>query len=1083
MSLPRLTGQVIAFARFWLSRDVGLLISDGAVIELGTRPFTMLAALLEARGRVVSTAELRELVWPGSTIDANTVQAQISAIRRALGDARDLIVTVAGRGYRFAGEIRVLDTPDAGLDLAAANAGSIAASLATSFAATEAAGPSATATLASSPASTYGARFGATAAGLASGFAYGAQFGAQFGAQIGAGSGARLGASSGAQPGTQFGPQSGTRSTSAPAAAWDAPAASRLAAAPAAPAAPSTPAFPALMPTSASASLRSQSIDPSPFIGRHAELSELLALVPTRRIVTLTGASGVGKTRLAIEAASHLGPQFPDGDFCAALASLAQPDRVANAIGAALGMEPAGDLTTSANLAAQIGERRLLLIVDHCDHLSEAAAALIDTLVAHTTGLHVIATCESPLFIGGEAAVPVAALRVPPEQTDETPATLDYDALRLLFTRLAHCLKAAAPPAPLADVSQLAPATCAAAALICRRVDGVPFALELAAATIAGQVSSGMPPEDAIVAFARELDTVMTHRGGGRRIVLPRAAIVHVMLDLSYAALEAPARTMLRRLGIFATAFSHEAAYEMLSAFGSDYGLEPPEAHQLEHQLHTLMEAGLVNAVDCDGTLRLRLPPAVRRFSLDALERNRESAEAGLHHAQYVARDMARRFGAGVAMATAHSRYDIDALRAALEWAVSVDKVELCTELLDNTAPIWAALALVDEYIGWVRAVLARVDSVSMRRIRDEMRLRAVLARALTLKRSASAEIVQSWQRTYDLANICADTPYRLRALFCLVMCALDAGEIKHCRWLSGQFSEIAPIAHSPVVSINARRIEGVVTAYGGDFDTALRLLAPVVGLNDEADGVDEEVSREANAVATSYGLSLHLVARAIHAVTLWLVGEPQTAAPLRVTIRDPADESEPLACCIALSLACALAALDDDIALTESCAAALVTRARAAGVRRWLRVGLDFQLWLDARRGDEEAALRLIGGAAKRIARERVQVPDIAFIATLLPRIALHDAPDLAASLGATLRDAVTRSERTGELWYVPELLRLEAMVRLRSGDDPGTVRPLLERALQRARQHGAQRLALRINVDLEALEASVGVGLLRVR
>lgn len=1077
MSLPRLTGQVIAFSRFWLARDVGLLISDGAVIELGTRPFAMLAALLEARGRVVSTAELRELVWPGSTIDANTVQAQISAIRRALDDARDLIVTVAGRGYRFAGEIRVLDTPDAGLDLAAANAGSIAASLANSFAASEAAGPSGT--FASSSSSTYGATFSAAGSGLSPGFSSGAQFGAQFGAPFGA--------RSGAQPGSQFGAQLGApstaRSTPAPAAAWDAPVASRLTAGSAASSAPSSPAFPALMPTSASASLRSQSIDPSPFIGRHAELSELLALVPTRRIVTLTGASGVGKTRLAIEAASHLGPQFPDGDFCAALASLAQPDRVANAIGAALGLEPTGDQTTSANLAAQIGERRLLLIVDHCDHLSEAAAALIDTLVANTTGLHVIATCESPLFIGGEAAVPVAALRVPPEQTDETPATLDYDALRLLFTRLAHCLKAAASPAPLADVSQLAPASFAAAALICRRVDGVPFALELAAATIAGQVRSGMPPEDAIVAFARELDTVMTHRGGGRRIVLPRAAIVHVMLDLSYAALEAPTRTMLRRLGIFATAFSHDAAYEMLSAFGSDYGFEPPEGHQLELQLHTLMDAGLVNAVDCDGTLRLRLPPAVRRFALDALERNRESAEAGLHHAQFVARDMARRFGAGVAMATAHSRYDIDALRAALEWAVSVDKVELCTELLDNTAPIWAALALVDEYIGWVRAVLARVDSVSMRRIRDEMRLRAVLARALMLKRRASAEIVESWQRTYELANICADTPYRLRALFCLVMCALDVGEIKHCRWLSGQFSEIAPVAHSPVVSINARRIEGIVTAYGGDFDTALRLLAPVVGLNDEADGVDEEMSREANAVATSYGLSLHLVARAIHAVTLWLVGEPQTAAPLRVTIRDPADESEPLACCIALSLACALAALDDDIALTESCAAALVTRARAAGVKRWLRVGLDFQLWLDARRGDEEAARRLIGGAAKRIARERVQVPDIAFISTLLPRIALNGAPELAASLGATLRDAVTRSERTGELWYVPELLRLEAMVRLRCGDDPGTVRPLLERALQRARQHGAQRLALRISVDLEALEASAGVGLLRVR
>ncbi|MFM0081607.1 winged helix-turn-helix domain-containing protein [Paraburkholderia sediminicola] len=1043
MSLPRLTGQVIAFSRFWLAREVGLLISDGAVIELGARPFAMLAALLEARGRVVSTAELREIVWPGSKVDANTVQAQISAIRRVLDDDRDLIVTVAGRGYRFAGEIRVLDTPDAGLDFPVANAGSIAASLATSFASTAAASP-------------------LTTAGLTFGSPYGSSYSATW-----------RGAAP-ASPRTAYSravPSSTLASVTA---------ASSLAAA----AAPATSAFPALMPTSAVTSLRSQIIDPSPFIGRHAELSELLALVPTRRIVTLTGASGVGKTRLAVEAASHLAPHFPDGDFCAALASLAQPDRVANAIGAAVGLEPDHELAMAANLAMQIGERRMLLIVDHCDHLSETAAELIDTLVANTGGLHVIATCESPLFIGGETAVPVAALRAPPEQIDGTPATLDYDALRLLFTRLAHCLKPAALHAPLPDVDCIAPATFAAAALICRRVDGVPFALELAAATIAGQVRAGVPPEDAIAAFARELDTVMTHRSGGRRIVLPRAAIVHVMLDLSYAALEAPTRTMLRRLGIFATAFSHEAACEMLGAFGSDYGFGPPEPRLLERQLHTLMDAGLVNAVDCDGALRLRLPPAVRRFALDALERNRESAEADLHHAQFVARDMARRFGAGVAVATAHSRHDIDALRAALEWAVSVDKVELCTELLDNTAPMWGALALVDEYIGWVRAVLARVDSVSMRRIRDEMRLRAVLARALMLKRSVSNEIVESWQRTYELANICADTPYRLRALFCLVMCALDAGEVEHCRRLSSEFSEIAPVAHSQAVSINARRIEGIVKAYAGEFDTAIRLLAPVVGLNDEAtDEIDEDVSREANAIATSYGLSLHLVARAIHAVALWLVGQPHMAAPLRVTIRDPADESEPLAGCIALGLACALAALDDDIPLTESCAAALVTRARAAGVKRWLRLGLDFQLWLDARRGDQEAARRLIAGAMKRIARERVNVPDIAFIATLLPRIALQDEPEFAAALGATLREAVSRSERTGELWYVPELQRLIATLRLRSGEDPRVVRPLLEDALQRARQHGARRLELRITVDLEALDASASVGLLRMR
>lgn len=249
MSLPRLTGQMIAFSRFWLAREVGLLIADGAVIELGTRPFAVLAALLDAGGRVLSTAQLREIVWPGTNVDANTVQAQISAIRRALNDERDLIVTVPGRGYRFAGEIRLVDTPDTGLEPGAASAVSIAASLATSF----------------MPAGTSGTSVTSSYAGSASVTRVPA---ASFGPAAGSPPAPPLGTVRSSAPRGSF--LRGARPVSEHAA----PLASPLTATP--------------LPTSAVASLRSHSIDPSPFVGRHAELSELLALVPTRRIVTLT---------------------------------------------------------------------------------------------------------------------------------------------------------------------------------------------------------------------------------------------------------------------------------------------------------------------------------------------------------------------------------------------------------------------------------------------------------------------------------------------------------------------------------------------------------------------------------------------------------------------------------------------------------------------------------------------------------------------------------------------------------------------------------------------------------------------------
>ncbi|NIF75483.1 HTH domain-containing protein, partial [Burkholderia sp. Ap-962] len=105
-------GRTIAFSRFWLLRDAGLLIADGEIVAIGARPLAILILLIDANGRAVPVATLRDAVWPGLEVDTNTVQSQISALRRALGDDRDLIETVPGRGYRFAGDLRVVERPD-----------------------------------------------------------------------------------------------------------------------------------------------------------------------------------------------------------------------------------------------------------------------------------------------------------------------------------------------------------------------------------------------------------------------------------------------------------------------------------------------------------------------------------------------------------------------------------------------------------------------------------------------------------------------------------------------------------------------------------------------------------------------------------------------------------------------------------------------------------------------------------------------------------------------------------------------------------------------------------------------------------
>ncbi|MDR3096659.1 MAG: winged helix-turn-helix domain-containing protein [Paraburkholderia sp.] len=1083
MPLPRLTGPVLAFSRFRLAREAGLLMADGAVIDLAARPFAVLAALLDAGGRVVSAAELRDEVWNGTHVDANTIQSQISAIRRALDEERDLIVTVPGRGYRFGGKVHLVEPPGV-----ASNSGA---------------------------AGTDGARENRIGSPSGTGEAH-------------AGFSRRLDVDA-------------HRATRHPARFSGTPSTGRYgdhgdhgdhgARPPAAPG-----------PGGVEAALRAQAGVPlTPFTGRHAELSELLAVVPARRVVTLTGAAGIGKTRLAAEAASRLASHFRDGVFWVDLASLSQPEGIANAIGTALGLSPAPEYGIPAALAARLGGRRMLIVIDHCDGLGEPAALAIDALIAGTSALHVLVTAQLPLFIAGELPVAVAPLRAPaagPGSQDANASVImpGHDSLQLLLARLALKLtqgpgpasnerepRASAAPVSLAALAALrtmAPVSAPhssvsqawiCAARICHRVDGLPLALEIAAAAIAARTQTGASDERcaqpalyaALTACAGELDALVARRAGASRIALPHAETLRTVLEWSCATLDDTTLAALRRLSVFAGTFSRLAALDLLSAFScaavrpcscaphaEDTGCSGAAA--FDPVLQRLVSAGFVNATEDPEShpcARLRLPPAVRRFALEALDRHREIDAAAAHHANHFARQFARRTWAGThagSRAAPHARahgadcHDIDNLRTALEWALTSDKVELCAELLDHSAPLWLALALRDEYAQWIRAALARAHAAPVRLIHDEMRLHAALARALPPTRAAAPEIAANWTRAYALATECADTQYRLRALFSLVLSALDAGDVARAAPLVSDFGDIAAIAQCPAALINARRLEGLMRVWQGEFNEAIRLLAPLIDWRAQAGGrpppdsehpagqpIDHEALLEADAMAISFGLSLHPVAMAMLAAARWFAGVALPGA-----LHVPGDDGDAIGRSAALALSCALAVLDGDAARAQAGAALLVACARLAGLRRWLRAGLDVHLWLDARDGDHDAARRLLEGAARRIGRDQVYLLDVAFLATLLPRTPLDNNPALAATLGAAIRMALRRAERVGELWHTPELQRIDAALRLAAGEPHETVRALLEAALARAQHFNAQRIALRITVDIETLE-----------
>lgn len=991
MPLPRLLGPVIAFSRFWFARDAGLLISDGNVIELAARPFAVLDALLAARGRIVSGAELRELVWHGANVEANAVQAQVSAIRRALGADRDILVTMPGQGYRIACDIRLVDSPNLGAD---ADEGFLSP-------------PSAPSPIAGTQRPTQQRRF------------------------------------------VPF--RNDTQAVQRTSPSGNAPASPALSAPP-----------------------HRRPLPASPFIGRHAELSELLAIVPARRIVTLTGAPGIGKTRLALEAATRLASQFPDGTFCVELAPLTQPERITDAIFAATGLREDFGATVPAMLGFEEGDRRMLAIVDHCDHLSEAASRALDALIANTRGLHVIVTCGSPLFIGGEVPMAVAPLRVPAEAGHGLAASAFDDALHLLYARLSQWLDAAGYPRRVLDKLASEPSAQCAAATICRRTAGVPLALELAAASIASSVGAGSSVEDAVVRCAGTLDTHFIRRTGARRIALPHAMIAHNAIDRFDSLLDEPTRATLRRLSVFAGKFSFEAALELLGAFNPS-GVVHHSAHRQANarRLQTLVAAGLLDESECDGVPCLHLPHAVRRHALSEVDRRDESDAAAMHHAHYVAQNIKR-------SALAPTRHEIDDLRAALEWSIASDKIELCADLLDHCAAPWAALSLLDEYIAWIRAALEKATSAAVPRVRNEMRLHAAMATALTLRSGAPDEIEANWKQAYKLATVCADSLQRLRALLSLIMNALDACHLEQCEELCATFGAIAASAQLPAAEVNARRLEGIVKAYCGEFQQAIALLEPVTerGGPDyewatdtdragDARAYDPETLLEADTMATTFGVSLHLVAEATLAAALWFTGAEQPCRYLHGLLRARRDDHDPLALCIALEQASALAMQDDDIARVESYATALVTHARLSRLNRWLRAGLNVQLWLEARRGASDATLSLLAGAAKRMGRGRTNLLDLTLVATLLPIAPLEHDSDLAGALSAAIRMAVKHGEACGEHWSIPELLRVDAVLRAAMGDPANVVADVRELALDRAQRHGAKRIELRILAD----------------
>ncbi len=399
------------------------------------------------------------------------------------------------------------------------------------------------------------------------------------------------------------------------------------------------------------------------FVGRSRERTEIHRLLDTARLLTLTGVGGAGKTRLALQVAAEVLEGSPDGAWLVELAPLADPALLPNAIAAALKVRDQPDRPILDVLVDYLEQKRLLIVLDNCEHLVTASARVADELLRACPNLKILATSREALGVAGEAAYIVPSLSVPQSTTVALDALGEFEAVRLFVERAVAVL-----PTFRLDL-QNAPAVAA----ICRHLDGIPLAIELAAARV-----NALSAED----IAARLYGRFTLLTGGSQTTIPRHRTLRAALDWSYGLLTDRERALLRRLAVFAGGFTLEAA-EAVCAGG---GVETSEV--LETLVH-LVEKSLVMFHAQER--RYGLLETVRQYGVERLIESGEGAWVRGQHGAYFLHlaEQAEPLLRGSEQRGWLERLEGENnnLRAALEWSKSAD--DGAERLLRLAAALW----------------------------------------------------------------------------------------------------------------------------------------------------------------------------------------------------------------------------------------------------------------------------------------------------------------------------------------------------------------------------------------------------------
>jgi predicted ATPase/class 3 adenylate cyclase len=449
------------------------------------------------------------------------------------------------------------------------------------------------------------------------------------------------------------------------------------------------------------------------FVGREAEMAQVRALLENTHLLTLTGMGGCGKTRLSLQVAVEVLDEYPDGAWLVELARVTDPAQVPRAVASLVGVRDEAHQPLLSTLVEALRERRMLLILDNCEHLIRAVAELAETLLRGSTQVRVLATSREPLGIPGETTWQVPPLSVPDPRrfgtegnngvTEDLASVLgQFEAVRLFIDR------AVLSQPQFAVTNENAPAV----AQICHRLDGIPLAIELAAARV-----KVLSPEQ----IAARLDDRFRLLTGGSRTALPRQQTLRALIDWSYDLLSTPERALLRRLAPFAGGWTLDAAEMVCVDLPGANGqpdqclLDAYEVLDLMTQLVDKSLIGVQRGVEKDGggETRYRLLETVRQYALDRLA---ESGEVQAVHARYseyfttlAERAKPELHGSNQDAWLERLETEHDNIRAALNWSLDGGDPVLSVRLCAALWWFWSNRGYWREGREWISGALKQV--------------------------------------------------------------------------------------------------------------------------------------------------------------------------------------------------------------------------------------------------------------------------------------------------------------------------------------------------------------------------------------